>query len=184
MTFEEALELAQATQEQGSDREELLTRLRASGVTIIDSLKVIREIERVDLGKAKEIIDSSETWADRREGNKNIRRMLLQAALEESDMITHGEETYYSIAAAEHVVRRLPGEGAALTGIEGFRITDATTEPLMDYIAHWPELPSDPWEDHVERCADYGLQVLTEWKRLASPGFKVALTIDRGQQRS
>jgi hypothetical protein len=53
MTFEEALELAQAMQEQGADREEILARLRVSGATIIDSLKVVRRIERVDLGKCQ-----------------------------------------------------------------------------------------------------------------------------------
>jgi len=81
--FDEALVAAQAMRERRLAIEDILAQLRASGVTIIDSAKVIRRIENVDLGKAKEIIDGSETWADRREANEQIRRMALQAALEE-----------------------------------------------------------------------------------------------------
>jgi len=83
MKFDEALEVAQAMQEQGLAIEEILAQLRASGVTIIDSAKVIRRIENGDLGRAKEIIDSSQTWADRRKANEQVRRVAIQAALEE-----------------------------------------------------------------------------------------------------
>jgi ribosomal protein L7/L12 len=87
MKCDEALELAQAMKEQGSAIEEILARLRASGVTIVDSLKVVRRIEGGHLGEAKEIIDSSEAWADRREANEQIRSMLFRAVLEEGGQL-------------------------------------------------------------------------------------------------
>lgn len=84
MTFDEALELAQAMREEGNEIELVLARLRASGTTIVDSVKIVRQIEHVDLGKAKEIVDSSDTWANVRSTNEQIRRSALRAALEES----------------------------------------------------------------------------------------------------
>lgn len=83
MKFDAALEAAQAMQARGLAMEEILAQLRASGVTIIDSVKIIRRIENVDLGKAKEIIDSSDTWGDRRDADELIRGIAFQAALEE-----------------------------------------------------------------------------------------------------
>jgi len=84
MLFEEAMELAQTMKGQGAETEAILARLRASGATIIDSLKVTRQIENVNLTEAKRIVDNSATWADKREGNKRIRRMLIRALDEES----------------------------------------------------------------------------------------------------
>jgi ribosomal protein L7/L12 len=83
MEFDEALCLARDMKEQGIEREKILARLRASGATIIDSLKVIRQIESVSLTEAKNIVDSSETWADKRAANERVRRALIQALEEE-----------------------------------------------------------------------------------------------------
>ncbi len=73
----------------------------------------------------------------------------------------------------------LPAQNAAVVGIEGFRITDAVTEPLMDYIAHWPDLQRSPRDKYVELCAVYCMRVLTDWEPLAPRDFMVALAIDR-----
>ena len=83
MKFDEALELAQPMLERGFTTEEILARLRASGATPIDSLKVLRRLFGIDLARAKEIIDSSDTWADMREATEEIRRTAIKAILEE-----------------------------------------------------------------------------------------------------
>jgi hypothetical protein len=83
MEIEEALKEALDMQEQGSSSEEILTRLRAGGASAMVSLKVIRKIECVTIPEAKEIIDSSATWADMREVHEHIRGTLIRAALEE-----------------------------------------------------------------------------------------------------
>jgi ribosomal protein L7/L12 len=81
--IEEAVKLAQTMKGQGAETETILSRLRASGATIIESLKVIRQIENINLTEAKRIVDSSATWADKRDGNERIRRMLIKALDEE-----------------------------------------------------------------------------------------------------
>jgi hypothetical protein len=94
-------------------------------------------------------------------------------------VVRRAGETYYSISAAKDVVRTLPAKNAAVEGIEGFRITDAVTEPLMDHIAYWPGLPELPRDRYVELCALHCIQVLTDWESLVPPDFMVALAIDR-----
>lgn len=64
--------------------EEVLASLRSAGGTMVDSLKIVREVEGVRLGRAKEIVDSSATWADMRESNERLRSVAEQA-LEEND---------------------------------------------------------------------------------------------------
>jgi ribosomal protein L7/L12 len=76
--------LASRKRREGCSLEEVLASLRSAGATIIDSLKVVREVEGVRLGRAKEIVDSSATWADMRESNEKLRSVAEQA-LEEND---------------------------------------------------------------------------------------------------
>jgi predicted RNA-binding Zn-ribbon protein involved in translation (DUF1610 family) len=96
-------------------------------------------------------------------------------------VVKRGMETYYSLSAAKGIVHLLPAQNAAVEGIEGFRMTDTVTEPLMDYIAHWPGLPSSPRDKYVELCAFYCMQVLTEWASHVPRDFMVALAIDRSR---
>jgi ribosomal protein L7/L12 len=49
-------------------------------------LKVVREVEGVRLGRAKEIVDSSATWADMRESNERIRSLAVKAVEESEDL--------------------------------------------------------------------------------------------------
>src|SRR5262249_7589977 len=97
-----------------------------------------------------------------------------------SRIVRRGGEAYYSVSAATDAIRALQPQAAAVVGLEGFRITASSTEPLMDYIAHWPELPRQPWDSYVERCATYGLQVLADWEREPPDHFMVSLAIDYG----
>jgi len=92
MLFEEAVEVAQAMKVQGAETETILARLRASGATIFDSLKVIRQIENINLAEAKRIVDDSATWADRREGNERLRRGLIEA-LDELSVQQNGSDS-------------------------------------------------------------------------------------------
>jgi ribosomal protein L7/L12 len=71
--------LGRRLRSEGSDMEEVLCRLRIEGATIIESLKVIREIEAIPLGKAKEIVDASVTWADRYGDNDALRTTAIEA---------------------------------------------------------------------------------------------------------
>jgi hypothetical protein len=94
-------------------------------------------------------------------------------------VVRRAGETYYSISAAKDTVRMLPAKNAAVEGIEGFRIGDTVTEPLMDHIAYWPDLPESPRDRYVELCAFHCMRVLTDWEPLVPPDFMVALAIDR-----
>ena len=66
--------------------EEVLASLRSAGATMVESLKVVREVERVRLGRAKAIVDSSATWADMRESNERIRSLAVKALEESEDL--------------------------------------------------------------------------------------------------
>jgi hypothetical protein len=79
MTHEEAVELARTLRSQGSSVEDVLSRLRGAGATIIESIKVVRQVEHVRLGDAKEIVHVSDTWADVREANDELHRLALEA---------------------------------------------------------------------------------------------------------
>ena len=93
-------------------------------------------------------------------------------------LIQRGGESYYSISAARDAISALRSRGVAIVGVEGFRLTATSTEPLMDYIAHWPNVSRRPWEVFVARCAGYCLQVLAEWNHDLPEGFMVSLALD------
>lgn len=78
------IELASGMRREGRSIEEVLASLRSAGATIVDCLKVVREVEGVRLGRAKEIVDSSATWADVRTSNEELRSVAEQA-LDEND---------------------------------------------------------------------------------------------------
>jgi len=80
------IDLAKKRRRKGSSVEEVLASLRSEGATIVDCLKVVREVEGVRLGRAKEIVDSSDTWADVRESNERVRSLAMQALDESEDL--------------------------------------------------------------------------------------------------
>jgi hypothetical protein len=69
---------------EGSDLEVVLSRLRSEGATIIECVKIVRSIESVPLGRAKAIVDTSCTWADRFAANDKLRTSAIEA-LERGD---------------------------------------------------------------------------------------------------
>ena len=62
--------------------EEELLRLRQSGCSIIDSIKVIRDATGAGLGNAKVLVHNSATWRDRRAANEALHDEIEQAARE------------------------------------------------------------------------------------------------------
>ena len=69
--FEELNSLASDLRRQGAKPDEYMTALRSRGASIIDCLKIVRRLEKLSLGEAKVVVDSSRTWAD--EGDRSLR---------------------------------------------------------------------------------------------------------------
>ncbi len=90
------LALAKHLRAEGADLEATLRRLRDEGATIIQTLKVIRLVENVSLGIAKDIVDSSITWADRFHANDQLRAGVIEALEREA------EEPNYGPCASAH----------------------------------------------------------------------------------
>ena len=65
--------------------EEELLRLRQSGCSILDSIKLIRAATGVGLGSAKVLVHSSATWRDRRAANEALHDEIEQALQQLSD---------------------------------------------------------------------------------------------------
>ncbi|MDY7096367.1 MAG: hypothetical protein SX243_25610 [Acidobacteriota bacterium] len=80
------VDLASRKRREGCSLEEVLASLRSAGATMVDSLKVVREVEGVRLGQAKEIVDSSATWADMRESNERLRSLVVKALEKSEDL--------------------------------------------------------------------------------------------------
>jgi ribosomal protein L7/L12 len=76
---ERLLDVAHQVRADGQDLERVLAALRDAGATMIDSVKIVRELESVPLGEAKQILDSSTTWADERAQHDELRRMAVEA---------------------------------------------------------------------------------------------------------
>jgi len=95
-----------------------------------------------------------------------------------SSTVQRGGEAFYTIAAARDAVHEFETKGIAVSGIEGFRITESSTEPLLDYIAHWPTTSAQPRERRVRESAMYCLRTLARWEADAPPDFMVSLGVN------
>lgn len=69
----------------GGDIDDVLTALRRDGATMIESVKVVRELESLPLEKAKEVVDASTTWNDRHSMNDRLREVAINALQDESE---------------------------------------------------------------------------------------------------
>ena len=87
MELEEMIAFSAQRRSAGDSIEQVLAMLRERGATIADSLKVVRSVEGIQLGQAKEVVDTSKTWADLREPTQDIRSAALEA-LESEDYST------------------------------------------------------------------------------------------------
>lgn len=59
--------------------------LRDSGYGKIDSMKVLKAVAGVDLGKAKELVHLSPVWVDHRERDDAFHDALFEAAQQVAD---------------------------------------------------------------------------------------------------
>ena len=78
MDLDNLIKISAQRRRNGDSVEQILAFLRAHGANIVDSLKVVRAVEGVRFGRAKEIIDNSKTWADVRESNDELRSIAVQ----------------------------------------------------------------------------------------------------------
>ena len=76
--MEDLLALAREMRLSGKELDDVLAELRGRGASIIDSLKIVREVERVSLGEAKLIVDASPAWADMRSSNRELREAAIK----------------------------------------------------------------------------------------------------------
>jgi ribosomal protein L7/L12 len=73
------LEIATELKRQGTPPEEILISLRDEGSTIIESIKVMRELHGLSLGDAKDFVHVSRAWADRRELHDAVHERAIEA---------------------------------------------------------------------------------------------------------
>jgi ribosomal protein L7/L12 len=71
--------LARRLRSEGIEWDEVLARLRCDGATIIESVKIVRELDSVTLGKAKDLVDSSIAWSDQFSENDALRKTAIEA---------------------------------------------------------------------------------------------------------
>ncbi len=62
--FEQIVEDSQQQMAQGASREEIIASLHAQGISIIESMKVIRVLYGVNLHDAKLIVTAHPVWAN------------------------------------------------------------------------------------------------------------------------
>lgn len=79
MTPDEQLGLAVAMRHAGASTDAILAALRVEGTTAAESVRVLRDLDGVRLGVAKESLDRSPIWADMRDVNEAVRRAALES---------------------------------------------------------------------------------------------------------
>lgn len=79
MTAADFRNMAVRMRDAGASTDEWLLELRKAGATQIESVKVVRDVGDVPLGEAKEIVDRSPVWDDRRDVNRRLREDLIRA---------------------------------------------------------------------------------------------------------
>ena len=77
----------------GATIEDILLFLRENGCFQIQSIKVVRRLLDVDLREAKDIVHSSEIWADSREDADRLHDSLIEV-LEHWNDATRQEQKY------------------------------------------------------------------------------------------
>jgi ribosomal protein L7/L12 len=72
---------------ENNDLESILFFLRQHGCTIVDSIRMVAELQGIGLGEAKLLVHNSETWSDVRLRNEAVQEALLR----EFDNPTQGQ---------------------------------------------------------------------------------------------
>lgn len=90
--FDAHVELVRRIRSEGGSVEDVLTTLRADGVSQAISLAAVREVEGGTLGEWKQVLDQSEAWADQRARNEGLRNELIEAVEEWDDHHTGSDD--------------------------------------------------------------------------------------------
>jgi hypothetical protein len=69
----------------GKTTDDALAELRASGASIMECIRAVRQFRRCDLAEAKKIVHFSSAWADMREQHDRFHDELERAVQEISD---------------------------------------------------------------------------------------------------
>lgn len=78
-TFALYLEKARQLQATGASDEEVLWNLRQEGASMMESVKLMRELKGVPLKEAQDIVHFSDTWADCKEGHEQLQEDFAEA---------------------------------------------------------------------------------------------------------
>lgn len=62
--LENMLEECKKSVSDGGSREDLILHLHREGFTIVESMKILKEVYKLSLGEAKELVTSHSVWAD------------------------------------------------------------------------------------------------------------------------
>jgi ribosomal protein L7/L12 len=77
--FESLIHEARRMRSIGADTDDVLAFLREKGCYKLQSIKVLREVEGISLGEAKERVHLSRTWADTREADDKLHEVAERA---------------------------------------------------------------------------------------------------------
>ncbi|HET9225983.1 MAG TPA: hypothetical protein VFR31_04910 [Thermoanaerobaculia bacterium] len=78
-TFASYIEKARQLQTAGASDEELLRILRQEGASMMESVKLMRELKSVSLREAQDIVHLSDTWADHKESHEQLQETFAEA---------------------------------------------------------------------------------------------------------
>ncbi|MEU8000744.1 hypothetical protein AB0B66_06215 [Catellatospora sp. NPDC049111] len=87
--FDVAASMLTGRLEEGASLDDVITFLRDEGFGQIDSMKLLTHTAGLSLAEAKQAIDASPAWQDRRESNEALRRDLWEAAQAVVDTTDH-----------------------------------------------------------------------------------------------
>ena len=77
--FTSCLEKARQLQKEGASDEDLLRFVRLEEASMMDSVKLMRQLKGIPLREAQDIIHFSETWADHRESHEQLQKTFAEA---------------------------------------------------------------------------------------------------------
>lgn len=75
--FDEFLEYGRRLHEKGVADEDLLSAFRQRGATMMESARLIRNVNSITLAEAHNLVHRSVTWADYRESQEHLQETFL-----------------------------------------------------------------------------------------------------------
>jgi ribosomal protein L7/L12 len=77
--FDSHLEKARQLMDQGASDEELLSFFRQSSASMMESVKLIRQLKMISLKEAQDLVARSDTWMDNRESHEQLQESFARA---------------------------------------------------------------------------------------------------------